>query len=117
MFAVHGSLLMVSAERFLSVGGYDTDMFLYMEEYVLGCRMGNSGWKTVLLPLYYQHSGSHSITGAGFDAVRRQQLRQQSERIYYRKYLGACPGSMVLIRIFQWVVLAETWAAAALRRI
>ena len=117
VYAVHGSLLMVSAERFLSVGGYDTDMFLYMEEYVLGCRMGNSGWKTVLLPLHYQHSGSHSITGAGLDAVRRQQLRQQSERIYYRKYLGTGPGSMALIRLFQWIVLAETWAAAGLHRL
>ncbi len=117
VFAVHGSLLMVSAERFLSVGGYDTDMFLYMEEYVLGCRMENAGWKTALLPLHYQHSGSHSITGAGFDAVRRQRFRQQSECIYYRKYLGARPGSVVLIRIFQRIVLAETWAAAALRRI
>ncbi len=117
VYAVHGSLLMVSAPRFLFAGGFDTDMFLYMEEYVLGCRMGNSGWKTVLLPLSYQHSGSHSITGAGFDAVRRQRFRQQSERIYYRKYLGAGPGSMALIRLFQWIVLAETWAAAGMHRL
>ena len=117
VYAVHGSLLMVSAEDFLAVGGYDPEMFLYMEEYTLGWKLKKAGKKTVLVSASYQHAGSHSITGAGFNAVRRQHIRQESERIYYRKYLGAGPVSMVLIRIFQGIVLLETVIAATLGKL
>ena len=117
VYAVHGSLLMVSAGDFLAAGGYDPDMFLYMEEYTLGWKLKKAGKKTALASAPYLHAGSHSITGAGLNAVKRQMIRQKSERIYYRKYLGAGPASMVLIRIFQPTVLLETYIAAMLGRL
>ena len=117
VYAVHGSLLMVSADDFLAAGGYDPEMFLYMEEYTLGWKLKKAGKKTVLVSAPYQHAGSHSITGAGLNAVRRQRIRQESERIYYRKYLGAGPVSMALIRIFQGIVLLETMIAAMLGKL
>ncbi len=117
VYAVHGSLLMVSADDFLAAGGYDPEMFLYMEEYTLGWKLKKAGKKTALVSAPYQHAGSHSITGAGLNAVRRQRIRQESERIYYRKYLGTGPVSMALIRIFQGVILLETVIAATLGKL
>ncbi len=108
VFAVHGSLLMVSSEAFLGCGGYDEAMFLYMEEYVLGQRMKACGFRTLLLLSGYTHEGSHSITGAGWKAVARQRFRQDSERIYYRKYLHAGSGKMLAAGIFQHLVMLET---------
>ncbi len=47
--AVHGSMLMISAQAFEETGGYDEGIFLYQEEAVLGQRMRASGYRTVLL--------------------------------------------------------------------
>ncbi len=105
---MHGSLLMVSTEAFLQCGGYDEEMFLYMEEYALGARMRSIGRKTRLLDMRYLHEGSHSISGSGLKAMQRQRLRQASERIYYRKYLHAGPAAMAAAKVFQTAVLLET---------
>ena len=117
VYAVHGSLLMVNTRHFLSVGGYDPQMFLYMEEYTLAHRCRKAGLKTYLIPASYSHEGSHSITGAGFDAIRRQKLRQASERRYYRECLGAGALQMIAVRAFQEFVLLETRLAAGCRLI
>lgn len=116
VYAVHGSLLLVSAKAFLDAGGYDPEMFLYMEEYTLGKRLQKAGFKTFLIHEGYLHQGSHSITGSGLGAVRRQKIRQKSELIYYRNYLGAGTVQMGLIRIFQMIVLLETKLAVLLHR-
>lgn len=109
VYAVHGSLLMVSTEAFLKCGGYDEEMFLYMEEYALAARLKEYGMKTIMLAEVYRHEGSHSISGAGHGAVKRQKFRQASERIYYRKYLGAGKCDMILARLLQKIVLLETY--------
>lgn len=112
---VHGSLLMVDADRFLAIGGFDENMFLYEEENVLGWKLRENGSKTLLLLNgSYRHDGSVSITGAGHKAVAREKLRQQSERYYYRRYLEASVPMMGFVRLFQAVVLFETWAAEKL---
>ncbi len=109
VYAVHGSLVMVRADAFLSCGGYDEEMFLYMEEYALAARLKKAGYKTVLLSQSYKHEGSHSISGDGNDAVKRQRFRQASELIYYRKYLGACRTGLLFARILQKFILLETY--------
>ena len=109
VYAVHGSLVMVRADAFLSCGGYDEEMFLYMEEYALAARLKKSGYKTVLLSQSYKHEGSHSISGDGNNAVKRQRFRQASELIYYRKYLGACKPGLLLARLLQKIILLETY--------
>lgn len=108
VYAIHGSLLMVDTDRFLSAGGYDEDMFLYMEEYALAHRLKKSGCETFLVKKYYEHEGSHSITGAGNGAAKRQKFRQESERIYFKRYLGAGKLKMLLLRLIQSVVMLET---------
>ena len=108
VYAVHGSLLMVDTKAFTECGGYDEDMFLYMEEYALGARMERLGKKTFLLSECYLHEGSHSISGAGNGAVKRQSFRRDSERIYFKKYLGAGAFKMLLLKAVQSVVMLET---------
>ena len=108
VYAVHGSLLMVDTKAFTECGGYDEDMFLYMEEYALGARMERLGKKTFLLSECYCHEGSHSISGAGNGAVKRQSFRRDSERIYFKKYLGAGAFKMLLLKAVQSIVMLET---------
>ena len=115
VYAVHGSLVMVRTGAFLDCGGFDESMFLYMEEYALAARLKKAGFRTVLLSKTYRHEGSHSISGAGNGAVRRQRLRQASERIYYKKYLGAGCMGMLAAGLLQKAVLLETCIFAGLR--
>lgn len=117
VYAVHGSLLMVSTDKFIEVGGYDEAMFLYGEENVLAERFYRRKYKTYLLKQGYEHAGSVSITGAGLKAVKRQQLRNASEDYYYRHYLDCDESGMNIVRLFQRLVLSETRIAARLHLI
>lgn len=112
VYAVHGSLLMVKAADFLSVGGYDEHMFLYGEENVLAERLRLRGFASYLVSQGYEHEGSVSITGSGLKAAARQKLRNQSELYYYKHYLGAGRTELAAAKLFQAVVLAETRLAA-----
>ncbi|MFR5732278.1 MAG: glycosyltransferase family 2 protein [Clostridium sp.] len=77
--AVHGSMLMVDTEKFLEAGGYDEGIFLYEEEQVLGRRMQNAGYRSVLLlNQHYDHEHSTSISKSFSDAMKRQRLREKS---------------------------------------
>lgn len=116
--AVHGSLLMVDADRFLALGGFDEEMFLYGEENVLAAKLKEMGYKTfLLLNGSYRHEGSASITGTGHKAVERERLRQQSEQYYYRTYLNASMPLMGFVHLFQAVVMLETSIAEHLHLI
>ena len=107
---IHGSLLMVECESFLAAGGYDEEMFLYHEEDVLGQKLRRMGLRTVLsLSGSYIHEGAGSTGKEWASSLRRNSLRQQSERYYYRHYLGAGPIAMAAAFIFQMIVQLETF--------
>lgn len=115
VYAVRGSLMMADTARFLEAGGFDEEFFLYMEESALAKRLEWMGFRTYLLNRPYVHGGSHSISGAGCGIIKRQRMRQRSERLYYSKYLGAGLCSMCVVRLIQAVVLTETAAYAVLK--
>lgn len=117
VYAVHGSLLMVTTDKFIEAGGYDEEMFLYGEENVLAEKLYQKNYRTYLLKQGYEHAGSVSITGAGLKAVRRQQIRNASEDYYYRHYLDCDESGMNMVRLFQQAVLVETRIAAGLHLI
>ena len=112
MYAVHGSLLMVSAAVFCSLGGYDEGMFLYGEENVLAEKLLRAGFDSYLVNMGYKHAGSVSISGSGHTAVKRQRFRNESENYYYRKYLACSKLKLMLAKSVQNIVLAETKLAA-----
>lgn len=90
--AVHGSMLMVDSEKFLEAGGYDEGIFLYEEEQVLGRRMQNAGYRSVLLlNQHYDHEHSTSISKSFSDAMKRQKLREESTLYYMKHYLHISP--------------------------
>ena len=90
--AVHGSMLMVDSEKFLEAGGYDEGIFLYEEEQILGRRMQNAGYRSVLLlNQHYDHEHSASISKSFSDAMKRQKLREESTLYYMKHYLHINP--------------------------
>ncbi len=111
--AVHGSLLMVDAVKMMECGGYDEKVFLYNEESILGFRMLEQGYRSVLLLTErYQHRHSESISRTYQNAWARQRLRNESALYYYRHYLKANPLKMLAARIFFQAVRLEIWVCS-----
>lgn len=106
---LHGSCLCFSKESFEKSGGFDEDFFLYEEENVIGQRMKDAGYKVFLCTaVSYLHQDSGS-TGKNIKSlVKRQTIRQASERLYYSKYLSIGSFRKAMVRFFQTAVLLET---------
>ena len=99
--AVHGSMLMVDGEKFLEAGGYDKGIFLYEEEQVLGRRMQQAGYRSVLLlNQHYDHEHSTSISKSFSDAMKRQKIREESTLYYMKRYLNVSPWQEYLAKLW-----------------
>ena len=114
--AVHGSMLMIQDEAYEKSGGYDEQVFLYCEENILGWRLRNAGFHSVLLlDQNYLHENSGTISKTYHSMVPKQKLRQQSEMYYYKQYLQIAPWEEAITRVFHKIVLLETMAAERIR--
>ena len=59
---INGSFMLFPTDKFWTIGGFDTNIFLYYEEYDIGIRLIKHGWKNVVIPAYrFNHLYSASI--------------------------------------------------------
>ncbi len=113
--AVHGSMLMVDGEKFLEAGGYDEGIFLYEEEQVLGRRMQNAGYRSILLlNQHYDHEHATSISKSFSDAMKRQQIREESTLYYMKHYLHINPIQEQIAKLWFAGIRLEMQAAKLL---
>ena len=116
---VHGSMLMVDVKAFRKCRGYDEGIFLYQEEVVLGRRMKEAGYRTVLvLDEEYQHEHGVSVGKSVRSAVGRQRLREDSVMYYFRKYLHVGMIKRWIAKVWFLGVRLETylWVAGGMWR-
>ncbi len=114
---VQGSMLMVSADAFLSCGGYDERVFLYQEEMILARRLKAAGRRTALVPsesYFHQHSASIGKSFSG--QLTRQRLREQSVLFYMENYLGIGPIRKAAAKAWFAVIRAEIRIYGSLRK-
>lgn len=87
---VPGALLMVNAKLFISIGGYDIDMFLYCEEDTIGYKMKTHGLSTCLLTKEtYIHEHSISISKSIKSIETQRKLINKNKLYFMKKYLKA----------------------------
>ena len=85
---VHGAMFMLDPKKFLDVGGYDEDMFLFGEETVLGYKLRAKGYKSFLLNnVYYDHEGSTSIKKSFNSTIKQDKITHNSKLIYMKHCL------------------------------
>ncbi len=105
-----GSCLLLVAEAFHRVGGFDDGYFMYFEDVDLGARLGRAGWLSVHVPsAVVVHTGGHATAqsaGAMLDEHHRSAYRYLS-RLY--------PGR--LRAPLRWGLAAGLYGRAALTRI
>lgn len=107
---VPGSLLLVDTDVFMNIGGYDEDMFLYCEETVLGHKVKQAGYRTVLLTKErYVHLHSVSISKSIASERRRQKLLLKSRKLFLSRYLKASKLSLMCADIVYWIADKEVF--------
>ena len=81
---INGCFMLFSATAFWKIGGFDTNIFLYFEEYDLAVRLRRQGFQSVLHPEYkFQH-----IHGATIRQKKSMALRELfiSKMYVFRKH-------------------------------
>lgn len=106
---VPGACLMIDAERFLDVGGFDEAMFLYCEETAIGVKMRKACFKTVLATSeYYIHEHSVSISKSIQSLKKQKELIFKSRLYVMEKYLDASKLELLIARMIQKRLLSKT---------
>ncbi len=82
-----GAFVALDTQKFLEVGGFDTDFFLYSEESVLGFKFKEKGYISIVLPEFkYIHYQGVSTKKAGIQQKKSRELFYKSKLLYLKKY-------------------------------
>jgi len=95
VFAVPGSAFLIKRKVFLSVGGYDENMFLYFEESDLGMRIEKLGGDVYINP---SAQVVHTWKFARKDGDELQSHFNRSRFYYFKKHFGIM--NAILVEIF-----------------
>ena len=113
---VSGAFLAVDINKFLSVDGYDERIFLYCEETMLGIKLRNAGFKTLLLTNEnYVHHHAVSTQKSIPDAVKRRSLLLNSRLFVLKEYMGASELELLLASGIYKVALVEEAVKVAIK--
>ncbi len=97
---IPGAMLLINADKFLEVGGYDEEMFLYCEEDTIAYKIKAAGYKTLLVTNnHYIHEHGSSINKSINDTVKQMKLINKNKLLFMKKYLKANPVEMMLARL------------------
>lgn len=118
---INGSFMLFDANKFWAIGGFDTSIFLYYEEYDLAKRLHLRGWHCMVHPKYtFLH-----VHDASTSSMRRLTLKENFvSKIYtYRKYHGTLPslcfqGLITLKLLFKpkkWYILPVSLSGKVMR--
>lgn len=97
---INGSFMLFPTPFFWKIGGFDTNIFLYYEEYDLAVRLRRLGLKCIVCPsATFKH-----IHDATTSKSKKQTLREMfiSKVYVYRKY-----HNLLLSSIFQSIIIAQ----------
>lgn len=112
---VAGSMLMVDISKFLQVGGYDEQVFLYFEEDILGWKMKQHGYRTVSInSVSYLHAHGRTIRKQ-YDIRKQRALLWKSKRYYLSHYRKSPQWIVFLASVVHFVGTAELQMLTYLR--
>lgn len=113
---VVGAMFMIDAEKFLTVGGYDEDMFLFCEETTIGYKLKKANYKSFLLNYeYYDHLHSATINKSIPSAIKRLRILHTSEKIFDKKYMKISFAESILIKLIFHLSILELKIKSILR--
>lgn len=113
---VPGAFLAVDIDKFISCGGYDERVFLFCEESILGFKMKNCGYKTILLTdKNYYHFHSTSIKKSIPKEMYRHRLLLNSRLFYIDNYLNVSIIKHWFAKLIFSISMIEFWIIFKIR--
>lgn len=104
---LHGSFFICRTQAFIDCDMFDTEIFLYREEEILGKRMNSIGYKlAVINNLYYKHTHKSSEEKL-LSFIKQRKLEFTSERYFFRKYLNASKLQIIYVYILEKLMLCR----------
>lgn len=115
---VAGSFLVVDADKFVRAGMYDENIFLYCEETVLGIRLENLGFDSLLLrDQYFIHHHSVSINKSINSVKKQNELMWISREYVLKHYYKANCFIFLLVNLVKKASLLEARIYHNLKRL
>ncbi len=85
---VQGSLYLLDVDKFIDIGGFDEEVFLFNEENIIGHKIKTNKYDVILLTDFeYWHLHSVSINKSYSSIKAKWKLDWDSQKIYLKKYL------------------------------
>lgn len=118
---INGSFMLFPTDKFWIIGGFDTSIFLYYEEYDLAKRLQLHDWKRMVHPGYtFMH-----VHDASTSSMRKQALRENfvSKLYTYQKYHNSLTTAIfrgiiaasLLVKPKKWYILPTVLSSNPLK--
>ena len=104
-YKLMGSFLMVRADIFFEVGGFDEHTFLYAEEPILSERLSGIGmrcWFSPAVTIVHEHG---AIIGSYYRKKKMDWMQFKSMAYYYRRYKGYPAWEIAFVRMLYRLIL------------
>lgn len=103
-----GSFFAVDTDKFIKIGGFDEEVFLYCEERILSKKMSLAGMKMAILNFdRYDHMHSVSINIAYQKRYKKIKLQYKSRVLYNKKYNKVGFLRLIILKLFMNISLFE----------
>lgn len=114
--AVAGSLFMARTADYISVKGFDENMFLYCEETVLGIKMMNAQKRVVLCDEKFTHFHSVTISKNIKKFKDREKAMWASRKYVLKSYYGFDEFKMIIVGFVEFVTVFSKSVAHAIKK-
>lgn len=116
---IAGSFLCVECEAFLSIGGFDENIFLYCEETTLGFRYKAAGYEMrVVTDSYYYHYHETGSTVKNIKSnINRSKMLLKSRRYVLQTYLKASKLVLLIADICYGIAIIEEYLKNGVKEI
>ena len=114
---IPGCLLLVDLLKFLEVGGYDENVFLYEEEKILYCRMREKYTSIVDLSVEYEHNHEESHSYSLRSCIVGKQRLIRSRYYFLKNYRKINSLELFLSRFFFQMTILEMFVWTFVRRL
>lgn len=108
--AIPGSLVVFDVEKFVEIGMYDENVFLYHEEMILGRKIRDKGYKSyIVMNAEYKHYHSVSVNKSFKSATKLKTIVMKSHEYYLKNYGGGGFFSIAFLRVMKPICIFEAF--------
>ena len=112
---VAGSFLVINSRAFFNAGLYDEKIFLYCEETVMGIKLKNLGYKSVILRDYsFIHAHSTTINST-YNKMKQLKIEWESREYVLKEYFKISYDKVLCVKALKYISILESFVLVKLK--